>query len=461
MYITGIVPYIESKDPLEKARIRHPKRISMKIFFLALAALFISGAAHSQSIPELIFNNATLVSGNAAENGAKYKFRNVAAGIDAVIEIKGRSANDVVLANIDSTGIGWDKAFQPIIGIPDVGANRNWWMEFKIVFYEAGTDNKKEISKFFVTGLDIDGDNGNLNEWAEMKNAKQLQLSTISSLVTAQVPNDPNDDNSGQGSDDANYQVTGPVTNYVSIDTSGTSVMATYEYEKKSSIEFKMGGSTNTHGGSAGVAAMRMNSIWFKQFSLKPPSILPVTLLSFNAMLINHTTNVDLSWITVTEKNVNHFEVEKSFDGKNFTDAGMVFAYGNTTEKMNYKFTDNISTTQSKIIYYRLRTVDEDGKFDYSATRIIRTGGQAENMISLLTYPNPVINELRVTIPGNWQGKKVTYEVINANAQASKRTEVANSSQTETLNVSALTPGFYLVIVTCDGQKAQQKMIKS
>jgi len=187
-------------------------------------------------------------------------------------------------------------------------------------------------------------------------------------------------------------------------------------------------------------------------------STLPVQLKNFTAQLNNN--KVDLKWVTSTEINTSHFVIEKSLDGINFSDAGTVFAFGNTTEEKNYNFTDNINVSQAVVIYYRLRTVDVDGRSGYSATRIIRAGKQTGQAISILTYPNPVNNELRITLPDNWQNKKVTFEIFNANGQTSKRTEKTNSGQTETLNVSNLVQGFYFVRVSCEGQTAQQKIVK-
>ena len=185
---------------------------------------------------------------------------------------------------------------------------------------------------------------------------------------------------------------------------------------------------------------------------------LPVKLVSFTAML--NTNKVDLNWITATEMNVNHFVIERSTDGQTFSDAGMVFAFGNTTEQKNYQYSDNITSMNSAVIYYRLRQMDIDGKFEYSATRIIRISKQNENPITILTYPNPVTSELRITIPNNWQGKKVMYEIVNANGHVSGKSQVGNSSQTETLNVGILSPGLYIVKASCEGQSAQQKIVK-
>lgn len=196
-----------------------------------------------------------------------------------------------------------------------------------------------------------------------------------------------------------------------------------------------------------------------KVISVATSSSLPVKLVSFTATL-NNSNKADLKWTTASEINVSHFVVERSTDGANYNDAGVVFAYGNATDKTNYNFSDNVSSIQSGIVYYRLRSVDIDGKFQYSETRIIRISKTTDTNITIQAYPNPVINELRVSIPSTWQNKKVVYELYNANGQATKRMEAASSNQTETLNVNSLAPGFYLMKVTCDGESAQQKIVK-
>lgn len=435
----------------------------MKTISTLILTVMLSLTAAAQTAPELIFRNPVLINGTAGQNGAKYRFSNVATvgatALDAIVEIRGRSHSDVVLTSIDTTGIGWDKAFQPSLGIRNVGANREWWMEFRMEFVNAGTNDKKRVDTFFVTGLDIDGDNGNLHEWAEMKKVHQTTLSQVSTLGTnilSTILDILDLNNSG-----SDYRVNGPITNHANIDTASTAVMATYKYAKKDRIEFKIGGRTNSNGGSPGDVGIRMNSLWFKQFSMvSGMSTLPVDFTSFTALLINKTTKVELKWATASEKNVSHFVVERSTDGKNYTDAGMVFAAGNTNEQITYSFTDNNATTYGNVLYYRVRSVDADGTLDYTAVRVIRAPKQTDNTVAILTYPNPVTNELRVTIPSNWQDKKVIYEVMNAAGIASHRIASANSSQTENINISKLTPGIYMVKVSCGGEVATQQIVK-
>jgi hypothetical protein len=98
----------------------------------------------------------------------------------------------------------------------------------------------------------------------------------------------------------------------------------------------------------------------------------------------------------------------------------------------------------------------------WSKKRIVSSKDNKKNeqSISILTYPNPVSTELRVTIPTNWQGKKVSYELLNSNGQVMLSNITVTGSQIESMNVNSLAPGFYIVKVSCNGETSHQKIIK-
>ena len=103
-------------------------------------------------------------------------------------------------------------------------------------------------------------------------------------------------------------------------------------------------------------------------------SVNTVKPVSFTAVVNNTNTNrVDLKWSTETETNLSHFIVERSMDGTNFSDAALVFAYGNTNAKSDYAFADNISKIKSGVMYYRVSAVGSDGKTQSSDIMVIRT----------------------------------------------------------------------------------------
>ena|SRR5450432_2700196 len=92
---------------------------------------------------------------------------------------------------------------------------------------------------------------------------------------------------------------------------------------------------------------------------------------SFTADLNND--KAELKWETASEINISHFIIEKSTDGINYSDAAVMFAYGSDAVKTSYSFTDKLNA-QSGVVYYRLCSVDNNGKGQYSDIRIIRTG---------------------------------------------------------------------------------------
>jgi Secretion system C-terminal sorting domain len=474
----------------------------MKTFLTFVAAVFISLTTFCQSGPELVFMNPVLVNGTANQQGAVYLFSNITTGVDAKVKLKKFSRPDITMATVDNSVLGWDKAFQPEFGLSGlVAANQNWYIDFELTFYKAGTNTKQLMDTVDLTALDVDGDGHAISEYVTYNNPSSIMYSTISFLTTTPVGvlgqvfecgqdaissaligctncggdgiinsngasnNEcPQCDGTGTNHSACGHAyegasgntVSGPVNNFVNIDTSATQVMATYQFLNRDVIRFRYGAKTNNL--TSNGAGIRLNSTWFREFSLAPMSTLPVKMYSFTANLNN--SKVDLKWITASEINVSHFIVEKSTDGINFSDAGMVFANGNATDKTNYSLSDNVNTSQAGVFYYRLRSIDIDGKSELSETRIIRLGKKTENTISIVTFPNPVSNEVRITIPSEWQNKKVVYEIFNVNGRTAKKIETANSSQTETINVSSLSPGYYIVRVSFEGQTAQQKIIK-
>ncbi|MGN6417260.1 MAG: hypothetical protein ACTHMC_07205 [Pseudobacter sp.] len=87
----------------------------------------------------------------------------------------------------------------------------------------------------------------------------------------------------------------------------------------------------------------------------------PVKLSAFHAIRKN-ADQVALYWSTSEEINTSHFIVERSTNGKDFADAGLVFAVGNSTENLNYRITVDLRNRKAPAMYYRLTIVDMDGK---------------------------------------------------------------------------------------------------
>ena len=119
----------------------------------------------------------------------------------------------------------------------------------------------------------------------------------------------------------------------------------------------------------------------------------PVKLSTFTALLKNNDGL--LSWTTEMELNNDHFEIERSEDGVHFEKRGMVLGYGTTTINQYYNYTDPVNTNSS-IIYYRLKSVDTDGKSAYSKIIALRLKGNLNENFSV--FPNPFENNVKINL---------------------------------------------------------------
>ena len=84
---------------------------------------------------------------------------------------------------------------------------------------------------------------------------------------------------------------------------------------------------------------------------------------------------VFINWVTVSEQNNSHFEVERSTDMKAFKTVAMVldgFAATGTNGK-TYKFKEAAGEVKKgKTVYYRLKQIDNDNQVHYSTVMAVQ-----------------------------------------------------------------------------------------
>lgn len=420
-----------------------------QVLFLAffMAPFSYLQAQLGGSAEGLSFKNPSLQFGNDLKKGAVYLFKSVTKGINASVTITdlvgGASVKKI---DDNSGGLGYTDAFQPEVQIGGVGES---YALFTISFIDSATGFSKQLQSVQATALDIDG-NATLKEFADinMNGGTASYMGTTLEILLKNIPivntllNEYRADN-----------IMG--TEHSGIDTSGKGVMFTASNSNISSFSVKYGAKSTTPS-----SASRQYSMYMKGFQYPSQIILPLDLLSFNAYV--NKGKVDLNWVTAAEKNVSHFVIEKSSDGKHFSDAATVFAFGNTSadDKKNYSYSDNVAAKNNSLIYYRLRCTDIDGKYTYSQIRVIRLG-ELSGETKVLAYPNPFVNELRITLPQNMQGKEFKIELFNVGGQVVKSKSIAAASQTETITTNDLGRGFYVIRITSATEKLQYKVVKN
>lgn len=86
-------------------------------------------------------------------------------------------------------------------------------------------------------------------------------------------------------------------------------------------------------------------------------------------------TSVFISWVTVSELNNSHFEVERSTDMKSFKTVAMVLdGFATTgTDGKSYKFKEAAGVVaKGKTVYYRLKQIDTNNQVHYSKVMAVQ-----------------------------------------------------------------------------------------
>lgn len=413
---------------------------SLKYALLLSITLFLSAALQAQ--PILNFNSTpVLISGSSLAIGAKYSFANVAPGTSAVVTIVGATGSASV-AILDDNTLTKPEAFSPQIRVP---ANSTGMVEFKIEFFNPALTVLKNMSEVIATAMDIDGSAESLYEMDMLDlgggNCK-YQSSPLEISVTK------------TGTEFLGSNVIG--FEYPGVDTTAKQVMFTVTNENISSFRYKAGAINLLSS-----TISRQKGIYFKDFTYVNYVILPVKYVSFDAVVVEKS--IALNWITELEVNNNHFEIERSFDGTNFTNIGMALDGFTNGAQKTYQFNDNGVELQTKaIVYYRLKQVDNDGRISYSIILAVKL--QAKTGVVIETSPNPFTENLNIRFTTTDNGN-ATVNVVNSNGQKvlSKQTVVSKGYNTLQVNgLSNLAPGMYIAQLYVNGTVAgTQKIIKN
>lgn len=208
--------------------------------------------------------------------------------------------------------------------------------------------------------------------------------------------------------------------------------------------------------GTSGNGTITSNTVTsFSPFTLGSSSSLnplPISLLSFNAIPVN--TNVLVKWSTSNETNNNFFTVEKSLDGRTWSNIGIVKGAENSFTTLEYQFVDR--TPVEGLQFYRLKQTDLNGEFTYS--NIVPVKFNAENNTNVVLFPQPAGDILNVSVQ-NTENLNINIKILNAMGQQVLELNNLNGSVIQ-IDLSTLTSGVYYMELNLDGTVTQTKLIK-
>lgn len=144
---------------------------------------------------------------------------------------------------------------------------------------------------------------------------------------------------------------------------------------------------------------------------------------------------VVVNWYTMHEKNVTHFDLERSVDGMGWTTAIAAIPAGNNPARRDYEQKDKPGHYGR--VYYRIKQTDTDGRFSFSKTVSVEMGGSP-----VVLSPNPADNHFRISgVPASDIQKVELLNATGARVRSWKGNQLG-------FDLSGLTTGVYYLKIS-------------
>jgi hypothetical protein len=185
-------------------------------------------------------------------------------------------------------------------------------------------------------------------------------------------------------------------------------------------------------------------------------TVLPVSLLYFNTE--KNINNVVINWKASSEINHSKYEVERSYNGMNFTSIQTILPADNK----QYSAEDHdILVKQAGKIYYRLKMISKMGVITYSAISVV-DNSNAKVAAVKITSENPFTDHIDI----QFNNTKTTDTQIRLYSQegklvASRSLKIPQGNSLVRLtDLQKLTPSTYLLKVVSNDETITINMIK-
>ncbi|WP_025762685.1 T9SS type A sorting domain-containing protein [Dyadobacter tibetensis] len=184
------------------------------------------------------------------------------------------------------------------------------------------------------------------------------------------------------------------------------------------------------------------------------PLPLPVGLKTFSAKALPHA--IVLNWESTTEDNFLGYQLERSVDGKEFVDLAWIEGGNSGRSSRTYHYKD-LQAPLGQVLYYRLKMVDRDGKFQFSR---IRTAALDPQILRIHLVSNPVESLARIQI-NNPNEQLLRVQIIDLSGRTILNRVYKQPQGLGELgvDVSAITKGNYLLSVSNGSHRAVERLL--
>jgi hypothetical protein len=187
---------------------------------------------------------------------------------------------------------------------------------------------------------------------------------------------------------------------------------------------------------------------------------LPVELTSFSAHVVD--ANIQLRWRTSTEKNNFGFEVERRVVGREWMSVTFVNGFGTVNTPQNYSYEDRDALRSGSAIQYRLKQIDRDGTFSYSAIVEVRADGEMPVAAISGFSPNPAVGSTAISFSlSNESPVSITvYDMMGREQVSVQREEtIGSGTHVRMIDLAGVTAGTYYVMLRAGSKTSTAKLV--
>ncbi|KYP13206.1 MAG: hypothetical protein A1D16_07200 [Flavihumibacter sp. CACIAM 22H1] len=441
-----------TKNHLEN-KTQHPKKTSissltqssyMKTSYLLLLVVITNFFFLGAAAQEIHFTNYKLESGAAGQRGAMYRFSSVTtnafgkAEADCIVKIENITPG-VVLKQLHHNTTNNLSVFQPEVEY--AGINGPSWVEFSFTFVNNNQplDQPNGYTMPEIT-TSVSGLNnyGAAHEFAECYlgyGSKVVYDNEITSLMISAA-------NSGYRAENK----------WGKANTSSEKISIVNK--NITTIRIKIGVNRNNNDW----AGRAQYKIELKNSTPDMATVYMPHIVGFQARM--QTDIIELAWSCPSQEKLQDISIEKSVDGEIFREAAR-YNRANMPKTGLYQFTDDSKSASTMgAVFYRLRTRDMQGNFEYSSVKMVVLGKKDDFITTELSI-DPQTGSTILLTPLAWQQKQVFVEIFNEKGDLVKKMSDTPKGVQFDLATKTLASGVYVVRFTCGKQYSTQYLIQS
>jgi len=184
--------------------------------------------------------------------------------------------------------------------------------------------------------------------------------------------------------------------------------------------------------------------------------ILPVQIITFTGAPQN--TEVILKWTVLTPLQIDHFEIERSFNNSIYDFAGIITDAVKLNEEQSFAFIDNTSNVNNEIIYYRLKVVGKNGEVKFSDVLVVRKN-QTKTLVSIMPNPANYYIAVRLYVANESEATIRIIDNLGKTVLLQKHNVNKGNNTIQLNNLAKYSPGVYSLQLFVNDEIVSQKLI--